>query len=109
MKRTMKSYVTATILLFWSILLLGQNPDALFTSANEHYANARYSEAIDDLLAALDDDADEQIEPQADPVSPVPASDAIDPDIDAEIDALLAGLDDEGDEDNKTPREKKDD
>ncbi len=41
-------------LLFFSLFLQAQNPDALFKSANEHYANARFAEAVDDYTKIID-------------------------------------------------------
>jgi len=47
-------YSLFVVFLFWSNIFLAQNNDALFKSGNDHYANARYQEAIDDYKKILD-------------------------------------------------------
>ena len=55
MKAILK-YNVLILLLFWSSTFLAQSNEALFKSGNDHYANARYQEAIDDYKKILDQD-----------------------------------------------------
>jgi len=52
--KTILRYSLFVIFLFGSNTFFAQDGDALFKSGNDHYANARYQEAIDDYKKILD-------------------------------------------------------